>query len=91
MRTIELSKQAHKFLKKLPPKQASQVAGRVLELQFDVCPHDAKPLKGFDAWRVDVGEYRIVYEYTQSAVTVYVIGKRNDSDVYRKTQRKLGR
>lgn len=38
--------------------------------------------------RVDIGEYRIVYEVERDTVRVLVIGKRNDDEGYRILGRK---
>jgi hypothetical protein len=47
MLKINLSKQAQKFLDRLPPKQRRQVSGKTLQLAGDPIPPDSKPLKGF--------------------------------------------
>lgn len=87
MREIKLTKQAQKFITHLPPKQKRQIASRVLLLAQDVQPVDSKKLIGYDYFRVDCGEYRIIYQYDETSVFVYIIGKRNDSDVYRRLER----
>ena len=89
MHQIQLHKQAAKFIRSLPVKQQRQIAGALLSLQQAVRPQDAKKLQGYDYYRVDCGEYRIIYNSDAVVVTVYLIGKRNDSDVYRKLQRKF--
>jgi mRNA interferase RelE/StbE len=37
---------------------------------------------------VDSGEYRIVYDVTEDAVRIIIVGKRNDDEVYRLLDRK---
>jgi mRNA interferase RelE/StbE len=59
MLKINLSKQAQKFLGRLPPKQRRQVSGKIFQLAADPVPPDSKPLKGFPYRRADIGEYRI--------------------------------
>ena len=39
-------------------------------------------MKGRRYRRVDQGEYRIVYFFDEDTVTIVVVGKRNDDDVY---------
>ena len=53
-------------------------------LMADPRPADAAKLKGYDCYRVTVGEYRIVFDIVDSVVRVLVIGKRNDDEVYRR-------
>jgi mRNA interferase RelE/StbE len=89
MHQIRLHKQAAKFIGTLPPKQQRQIATALISLQQDPRPQDSKKLQGCDYYRVDCGEYRIIYNYDETTVSVYVIGKRNDEDVYRKLERKF--
>lgn len=43
-------------------------------------------------YRVDSGEYRIVYRFNanEDLVEVILVGKRNDDDVYKRLERLLG-
>ncbi len=89
MRQIKLHKQAAKFIVGLPSKQQRQIATALISLQQNIQPHDAKKLHGYEYFRVDCGEYRIIYNWDDTTIYVYIIGKRNDGDVYRKLQRKF--
>ncbi|NJO40557.1 MAG: type II toxin-antitoxin system RelE/ParE family toxin [Cyanobacteria bacterium CRU_2_1] len=56
-------------------------------------PADSKELTGYsDYYRVDTGEYRIVYRFTPSEdlVEIVLVGKRNDDEVYKQLNRLLG-
>lgn len=79
------TKQAGRFVQKLPPRQYKQVVSAVLALLTEPEPHDSKPLKGSAQGnrRVDVGEYRVVYRVEGETLKVLVIGKRNDDEVYK--------
>ena len=80
------------FLKEaadLPPKHFKQVVSRVLALTIDPLPADSKLLQGHDGLRrVDSGEYRIIYDVTDEAVRIIIVGKRNDDEVYRLLDRR---
>jgi mRNA interferase RelE/StbE len=91
MLSLDLSRQAAKFLRGLPSKHAKQIAGKIVALRDDPEPPDSATLKGkASAYRrADVGEYRIVYSVDADTLRVFVIGKRNDDEVYRLLQRKL--
>lgn len=55
-------------------------------------PADSEQLSGYQGlYRVDSGEYRIVYRYfpEQDLVEVILVGKRNDDDVYKRLKRLL--
>lgn len=78
------------FLKGLQPKIAAQIAKKALSLNLNPLPNDSKQLKGYpDYYRVDCGEYRIIYRYQpeEDLVEVILVGKRNDDEVYRKLER----
>lgn len=87
MRQIQLHKQAAKFVASIPPKHQQQIARALLRLQENPELHDTKKLHGYDYYRIDVGEYRVIYNWTVDTILVYIIGKRNDGDVYRKLTR----
>lgn len=80
------------FLNGLQPKIAAQIAKKVLSLNVDPLPADSKQLSGYPGYyRVDSGEYRIVYRFIpdKDLVEVILVGKRNDDDVYKKLTRLL--
>ncbi|GAP98926.1 type II toxin-antitoxin system RelE family toxin [Leptolyngbya sp. NIES-2104] len=80
---IRLSKSAEKFLYKLPAKQFKQITTKIFSLQIEPRPQDCKLLKGQEGlYRVDQGEYRIIYEITDDTIEVFRVGKRNDDEVY---------
>lgn len=81
------------FLKGLQPKIAAQIAKKVLALNVEPLPSDSKALTGYQGYyRVDSGEYRIVYRFNVDAalVEVILVGKRNDDEVYKQLKRLLG-
>jgi mRNA interferase RelE/StbE len=46
-------------------------------------PQDYKALQGYsDYYRVDQGEFRIVYEIRSEEIYIVRVGKRNDDEVY---------
>lgn len=80
------------FLKGLQPKIAAQIAKKVLSLNVEPLPADSKKLKGYlDLYRVDSGEYRIVYRFSpdEDLVEVILVDKRNDDEVYKRLLRMM--
>lgn len=80
------------FIKGLQPKITAQIAKKVLTLNLDPLPADSKELKGYPGYyRVDSGEYRIVYRFDseEDLVEVILVGKRNDDEVYKQLRRLL--
>ena len=84
-----VSKDVFDFLDTLPPKQAQQISKRILKLFNDPLPTDSIHLHGYKYYRrVDIGEYRICYTYIDNILSVDLVGKRNDNEVYKKLDRK---
>jgi mRNA interferase RelE/StbE len=78
------------FLKGLHPKIAAQIAKKVLSLNIDPLPADRKSLNGYlDLYRVDSGEYRIIYQFEPKIdlVKLILVGRRNDDEVYKQLSR----
>ena len=78
------------FLKGLQPKIAAQIAKKVLALNINPLPADSKELTGYPGfYRVDSGEYRIVYQFdiASDLVLIILVGKRNDDEVYKQLKR----
>jgi len=84
MKRLDITKDAHGFLKGMQVKQFRQVGQKVLSLLADPEPNDSAPLRGFDYRRVDIGEFRIIYSFDDETVYVLAIGKRNDDEIYKK-------
>lgn len=87
---LNLSSQSIKFIKKTAAKHAQQIIRTLNALKELPIPHDAKLLKGVDGYyRVDIGEYRIIYRINNvdSVILISLIGKRNDSEVYKQFKR----
>ena len=83
--TLQMSRQAGRFIKTLPPKQYKQVVSAMLALLNNPEPHDSRVLKGSRGGnrRVDVGEYRVVYRVEADNLLILVAARRNDDDVYK--------
>jgi len=78
---VKVENSVNKRFGKLHPKHALQVARRMRDLENKPRPHDSIKLKGADnAFRVDVGEYRILYEidYDAQVVTIYRLIQRGE-------------
>jgi len=83
-----MTKDADKFLARLDAKQFRQVVRKIFALADDPTPSDSLKLEGSAFYRADQGEYRIVYFFDAELLSIVVIGKRNDDEVYDKVKRK---
>lgn len=89
-RKLNLTKKVSEFLSDLAAKQAKQQLDAILKLLKNPRPHDSKELHGYkDLFRLDVGEYRLIYRYDDDTIFVTLIGKRNDDEVYKKLRRQF--
>lgn len=92
MPSLDLKPKAKKFIESLPPKHKRQVKDSILSLGSIPIPHDAKKLIGYEQYiRIDIGEYRIIYPYEpkKDFITIVLVGKRNDDEIYRIAKRIL--
>ncbi|WP_293909819.1 type II toxin-antitoxin system RelE/ParE family toxin [Deinococcus sp.] len=100
---IQFDSAAEKDLGKIGnAKHLRQISQKLDDLERDPKPADAKAIrgqhfraKGWNFFRVDVGEYRIVYDLDEQSnvltvVTIAVIAARNDSKVYKLMERRFG-
>jgi len=85
---LDLSRDALRFVQTLDPKQYRQVVGTVLRLLQNPEPQDSSALIGYSYRRVDIGEYRIIYNVDGDVLKVFLIGKRNDDEIYRTLRRR---
>jgi mRNA interferase RelE/StbE len=82
--SLQIGKPAVKSLKALELKPFKQVMVKILSLQSDPKPQDCKALKGYPGgYRVDQGEFRILYTIEGNTISIFRVGKRNDGEVYR--------
>ncbi len=82
---LQIGKKTLKFLARLPEKHFLQIQRRILELAQNPRPHDSEQMRGSRYFRLDQGEYRVVYDIQKEVLVILIIkvGKRNDGEVYR--------
>lgn len=81
--TVILAKTAQKQLDKLPEDVCNRVLRKLTTLETHPRSTDTKKLKGTDAYRVRVGDYRILYEIEDGRLLVLVIQIGHRRDIYR--------
>jgi len=86
MLKINVTAKADRFINSREPKHGRQITGKILALANDPSPADSQRLMGSDKGerRATIGEYRIIYWTDETTLHVTTIGKRNDSQVYRR-------
>jgi mRNA interferase RelE/StbE len=89
MRKLALHSQVGKDLATLPAKQYRQVMSAIIELLREPFPHYSRPIAGAPFFRIELGEFRVIYRADDEQVYILAVGKRNDSEVYRLLERKM--
>ncbi|MDR1513298.1 MAG: type II toxin-antitoxin system RelE/ParE family toxin [Propionibacteriaceae bacterium] len=81
---VDLTAAAARQIKKLPRPARDRVLDAIEDLAEDSRPHGARKLVGEQhAWRVRVGEYRVIYDVLDTELTVTVVRTAHRREVYR--------
>jgi mRNA interferase RelE/StbE len=80
---IEVRQAAARQLRKLDSPTARRIQGVIALLADDPRPPASRPLTGRPAWRVRVGDYRVIYTIEDDRLVVVVITIGHRRDVYR--------
>ena len=81
---VDLTAAAARQIKKLPRPARDRVLDAIEDLAEDPRPHGARKLVGEQhAWRVRVGDYRVIYDVLDTELTVTVVRTAHRREVYR--------
>ena len=81
---LRIRESARKQILRLPRRDQRRVMAAIADLAEQPRPAGARKIVGADdAWRIRVGDYRVVYEIVRRVVTVYVVRVGHRKDVYR--------
>ena len=88
MHRVRLAKRAERGLlriRQVDPRGYARIKTALRSLADDPRPNGAVKLTGFDppAWRLRIGEYRIVYEIYDDELVVVVVNVAPRGEVYR--------
>lgn len=84
---IRFKPSAAKELARLPSDVQRRIAPAIEGLAANARPPGAEKLAGLDAWRIRVGEYRIVYSVEDRLLLIVVLHIGNRREVYRRLRR----
>ena len=79
---VEISVTARKQLSKLPNTIAERIEENLLDLEENPRPMGSIKLKGRDAYRMRIGDYRAIYTINDNILKVIVIKVAHRRDVY---------
>jgi mRNA interferase RelE/StbE len=81
--TVIIPHSVQKQLDRLPDEITERILRRLAGLETQPRLPDVKKLKGRDAWRVRVGDYRAIYEVRDRVLQIIVITVGHRREVYR--------
>lgn len=80
---VEFTTAAARQVTKLPRPMRDRVLDEIQGLADDPRPHGAKKLVGErTAWRIRVGDYRVIYDVFDDELTVTVVRTAHRREVY---------
>lgn len=82
MYSIRIERKAVKKLEKIPEPYYSKIKESILSLGEDPRPIGYKKLKGREAFRIRVSNYRVIYEIQDDVLYVDVIDLGHRKDIY---------
>jgi mRNA interferase RelE/StbE len=85
---IELTKSAVKELERLPSRTHDKIVDHLVQLEQNPRIRGAEKLTGIDAYKLRVGNYRIVYEIDDLKKEVRVVMVDDRKQVYQRLRRK---
>ena len=78
-----IERHAQKQLARIAQPDRDRIVAAVWGLAEEPRPGGVKKLTGREAWRIRVGDYRIIYEIHDQALVVLVIAIGHRRDIYR--------
>jgi len=79
---IRFEKSAIKQLAKLPTDASQKIMEAIEGLADNPRLSGCKKLKGRDAYRIRIGDYRVIYEIYDNQLLVIIIAIGNRKDIY---------
>jgi mRNA interferase RelE/StbE len=81
--TVQILRRAQRALAALPERDFERVRDAIFALADDPRPPGCAKLTGREAWRIRVGQYRVIYEIDDAIRIVTVLDVGHRRDVYR--------
>ena len=78
-----IERRAQKQLAKIPEPDRGRIVAAVGGLAEEPRPSGVEKLTGREAWRIRVGDYRIIYEIHDQKLMVLVVALGHRREIYR--------
>jgi mRNA interferase RelE/StbE len=83
MYAVFIERYAQKQIEKLDKKIIPIIKVAIAGLALNPRPHGYKKLKGEEAYRIRVGDYRVIYEIEDDKIIVTVVSVGHRKDIYK--------
>ena len=80
---VILPKSVQKELNRLPDDIAGRILDALSELKEQPRPPGCKKLRGESAWRIRIGDHRVIYEIHDKVLQIIIVTVGHRRDVYR--------
>jgi mRNA interferase RelE/StbE len=81
--SVFIERYAQKQIMKLDKKAIPIIKSAIAGLAKDPRPNGCKKLKGEEAYRIRVGDFRIIYEINDGKIIVTVVSVGHRKDIYK--------
>ena len=80
---IQIASSAERQFRKLQSSLQQKIKAKILSLGVNPQPYGSQKLHAAEAYRIRLGDYRILYEISDSQKTVYICDIGHRRDIYR--------
>ncbi len=80
---ITIRRKAQKSLAKIPEPYQSRIIKSIKDLSSNPHPVQSKKLTGRNAWRIRVGNFRVIYEIFNNELVILVLSIADRKDIYK--------
>ena len=81
--SLFIERRAQRALARIARPEQERIITAIRHLMDDPRPSGAKKLTGRDAWRIRVGDYRVIYEIHAGRLLILVVDLGHRRDIYR--------
>ena len=81
---IEFRPSAARALRKLEPSVQDRLRGVITLLAEDPRPPNSRALAGRPGWRIRVGDYRVIYTFSDDVLLIVVVAVGHRRDIYQR-------
>lgn len=80
---IQIKRNAQKALAKIHSNDQQKIIDTIYQLADIPFPSGCKKLKGKEAWRIRIGNYRVIYEIENHELLIFVIEIGHRQEIYK--------